>query len=126
MTDLPPPPQPKPANMPPMTDADKVRLGIAGGYSNGHAASPPPMIVGAPMGYPPMVGGMGPNLVFNFYQPYGMMPMMPPPPEAGEEEEKPKEEKCKVITVQANPTWRDPRMPVKKGQPLKSDPCVIM
>ncbi|KAG2214013.1 hypothetical protein INT47_001284 [Mucor saturninus] len=147
MQDLGPPPAPKPVTMPPMSPEDKKKFGGGGGGGGGApaahvVASPMPMMaspmpmMGGPMmmGGCPTVGGMGPNLVFNFNQPYGMgMPMYGAAPvavvaEAGCEckEEKPPAKECPPIQVQGDPTWTRPRLVVKKGAKLKDDPCVIM
>lgn len=134
--ELGPPPPPKPVKMPPMSPEDKKKFGGGAAPAAG-MVSPMPMM-GSPMPMMmqgcPTVGGMGPNLVFNFSQPYGM-PMYSTPmavvAEAGcgckeEKEEKKEEKKCPPIQVQGDPTWTRPRLVVKKGAKLKDDPCVIM
>lgn len=129
MSELGPPPPPKKVNMPVMTEADKKRLSVSS--PRGGAAPPPPppmmmgspMMAGSPMGGYPTIGGMGPNLVFNFYQPYGMAMA------AAAEEVKVEEvvvEEGSPPLVQGDPTWCQPRTRVKKGEPLKNEPCVIM
>lgn len=147
--DLGPPPAPKPVKMPEMTAEEKKKFGGGGGPPTAPAGhpmmgSPIPMMgspmpmMGGPMmmGGCPTVGGMGPNLVFNFNQPYqtygmGMAPVYAVASGAGEgckceEEEKKEEKKCPPIQVQGDPTWRKPRMVVKKGDKIKDEPCVIM
>lgn len=140
MSDLGPPPAPRPVTMPTMTEEEKKKFGggrgggpVAGGGGGGPPmmGSPMPMMGGPMMGSPmmggcPTIGGMGPNLVFNFYQPYGMAMAAAAVGGGEEEEEKKEEKKCPPILVQGDPTWRRPRMPVKKGDKLKDDPCVIM
>ncbi|GAA5810084.1 hypothetical protein MFLAVUS_003502 [Mucor flavus] len=142
MTELPPPPAPRPAAMPPMSEADKQKFGVssAPGPASMPAAGPmmgSPMMgspmMGSPMMSSPMMGGcpsvgMGPNLVFNFGQQPGMY--MPAPvvcaPCGGGGGEGVKEEKKPPQYVQGDPTWYRPRMPVKKGQKMKDSPCTIM
>lgn len=122
--DLGPPPPPKPVQMPPMPPVVAQKFGVAPG-------APPP---GTPMmmGGCPTVGGMGPNLVFNFCSPYGMAMAVPPPGGGGDgggKEEKPDdggEKKAKTVIVQGDPTWCQPRITAKKGAKLKDEPCVIM
>ncbi|KAG2231789.1 hypothetical protein BDF21DRAFT_431307 [Thamnidium elegans] len=143
MSDLPPPPAPKPAKMPPMSEADKQKFGMssAPGPSSMPAAGPmmsspmmaspmmsSPMMSSPMMGSPMMGGstsvGMGPNLVFNFGQQPGMCMVAPVACcDGGKEEEKPP---AAPQYVQGNPTWYRPRMPVKKGQKMKDSPCTIM
>ncbi|RCH91688.1 hypothetical protein CU097_010811 [Rhizopus azygosporus] len=72
-------------------------------------------------------GGMGPNLVFNFaQQPYGT-PRPPAPPGSimKEEERIEVREPRDHYLVQGDPTWSRPRMPVRRGEPLRNEPCVI-
>ncbi|KAF1806878.1 hypothetical protein FB192DRAFT_1352768 [Mucor lusitanicus] len=108
--------------------------GGKGGGGGGGMMAPPMM--GSPMCTPmmgggyPGIGGMGPNLVFNFNQPYGYMMAAVAQGgggggDDGKEEEAEEEEKPKPEYVQADPTWRNPRMVQEKGKPLKKDPCVI-
>lgn len=145
--DLPPPPPPKKVKMPPMTEADKKNLGIPAGSpapsAKGHkggggggAVMAGPMIgnpmMGSPMCTPmmggggyPGIGGMGPNLVFNFNQPYGYAMAAVVAAEDGGGEEEKEAEKPKPEYVQADPTWRNPRLVQQKGKPLKKEPCVI-
>jgi hypothetical protein len=83
------------------------------------------------MGGCPTVGGMGPNLVFNFSSPYAMaMPALPPcggGGGGGDEEKGGGEEEKKVkVVVQGDPTWCQPRLTTKKGAKVKDEPCVIM
>ncbi|KAK4520845.1 uncharacterized protein ATC70_006726 [Mucor velutinosus] len=143
MTDNTPVPQPKKVKMPTMTEADKKRLGIPAGSpapsahgGGGSSAMMAPSMMGSSMCSPmmgggyPGIGGMGPNLVFNFNQPYGYM--MAAVAECGgdggkdkDEKEEKEEEKPKPEYVQADPTWRNPRLVQAKGKPLKKEPCVI-
>ncbi|KAI9469990.1 MAG: hypothetical protein EXX96DRAFT_588320 [Benjaminiella poitrasii] len=137
--DLGPPPAPQPATMPPMSEADKQRLGMAPSnnhhnhhnHHNGGNGRAPPMMAGVGMpvmanGYPyggGGVGGMGPNLVFNFSQPHGYALASMPAVVGAEEEVDNKPPK--TVLVQGEPTWKNPRRVARKGQPLKSEPCII-
>lgn len=120
MSGLPPPPPPrKISSMPP-------------GAPPPPGALPPrsmmsmPTMAG-PMGCPPSIGGMGPNLCFNFYQPYGTPCVLGPPPSpCGGGGDEPPEEPKPPIYVQGRRTWRLPRMTTEEGKPLKSEPCTIM
>lgn len=131
MSELGPPPPPKKVNMPVMTEIDKKRLTVTGPPPPGPPGPPPMIMTGTPMPFSggfPSVGGMGPNLVFNFSTPYGMMTMPGalPPGKVVEEEEKITVVEGPPPLVQGDPTWSQPRQRAKKGEPLQKDPCVIM
>ncbi|KAI7899471.1 uncharacterized protein BX663DRAFT_521022 [Cokeromyces recurvatus] len=120
-------PPPTPVIMLPMTEADKQRLGIPNNHphpQHPHHHGAEMHMMAAPMGAinnrPPNVGGMGPNFVFNFSQPPGYGPI--PMPVAIAETSPPEE---KVVLVQGEPTWRNPRRVAKQGEPLKPEPCII-
>ena len=116
MSELGPPPAPKPVQMPPMPAHFAASPAPGGGQ---------PMMMGG--GCHPSIGGMGPNLVFNFGSPYGMgYPCVAAP--IAEEKEEPKEEEKKpsTIIVQGDPTWCQPRLIEKKGKKVKDEPCLIM
>ncbi|KAG1099301.1 hypothetical protein G6F42_017849 [Rhizopus arrhizus] len=162
MADNQPVPAPKKVKMPVMTEADKKNLGISagspapsshaggggkgggGGGGGGGGAGGAMMgghMMNSPM-CPPMMGGgypgnggMGPNLVFNFNQPYGYVMAAVAGGGGGgggggddggkDKAEEKEEEQPKPEYVQADPTWRNPRMVQEKGKPLKKEPCVI-
>jgi uncharacterized membrane protein len=129
-----------------MTEADKKKLGLTAkspahsvkghGGGGGGGAMVPGQMMGGPMCAPmmggggyPGIGGMGPNLVFNFNQPYGyamaaVVAEQNGKDEGGEEDQK-EEKEPEPEYVQADPTWRNPRLVQKKGKPLKKEPCVI-
>ncbi|KAL9544311.1 hypothetical protein MBANPS3_007687 [Mucor bainieri] len=138
MADNEPVPQPKKVKMPPMTEADKKKLGMpagspapsahggggggkGGGGGGGGAMMAPPMMGSSPMCTPmmgggyPGIGGMGPNLVFNFNQPYGYMMAAVAQGGAGDGggDDKGKEEE------------KEEEKPKPEGKPLKKEPCVI-
>ncbi|CEP09422.1 hypothetical protein [Parasitella parasitica] len=143
---LPPPPPPKKVNMPPMTDADIKKLGVSTGSplpAGGGSLIAAPMMTNpicAPMmgsGYPG-IGGMGPNLVFNFSSPCGyVMAAVSPACGSGsgaggakvggkkDEGGGGSQAKPKPEYVQADPTWRNPRLVQEKGKPLNKEPCII-
>lgn len=80
--------------------------------------------------YPPPAGclqpGMGPNLVFHF-PPYAtpQPPVMPPPGPSVIEKTVDIKGPQETYLVQGDPTWSRPRMPVRKGQRLRNEGCVI-
>ncbi|CAO3610958.1 unnamed protein product [Mucor fragilis] len=156
MTDNEPIPQPQKVKMPPMSEADKKKFGIPAGSpapsahgggggggggkggGGGGAVMVPSSMMNSPMCSPmlgggyPGIGGMGPNLVFNFNQPYGYMMAAVAEGGGGDDggkdkggEEEKEEEEPKPEYVQADPTWRNPRLVQQKGKPLKKEPCVI-
>lgn len=80
--------------------------------------------------YPPN-GGMGPNVVMNFSQPNGypgttmtIGSTAPPPATINEGVYKVKEER--IVHVQGDPTFRNPRRVTRIGNQPPRDPCVIM
>jgi hypothetical protein len=97
---------------------EKAAAVAAGGGGGGGGQ---PMMMAAQNGYP-MVGGMGPNLVFNFYTPGGGMVC----PQPQEEEKKPEGPPPPPVRVQGGPTWCQPRVTVGVGKPVKKEPCCIM
>ncbi|KAG1055274.1 hypothetical protein G6F43_002757 [Rhizopus delemar] len=83
-----------------------------------------------PIYLPPPAGclqpGMGPNLVFHF-PPYAtpQPPVMPPPGPSVIEKTVDIKGPQETYLVQGDPTWSRPRMPVRKGQRLRNEGCVI-
>ncbi|KAI8883562.1 hypothetical protein K501DRAFT_285278, partial [Backusella circina FSU 941] len=124
--ELGPPPAPTKSKIipPPMPEHlakqyPKQAAAAAGGGGGGGGGQP--MMMAAQNGYP-MVGGMGPNLVFNFYSPGGAMMCQQPQPQ---EEQKPEGPPPPPIRVQGGPTWCQPRVTVGVGRPVKDSPCCI-
>ncbi|KAG0744446.1 hypothetical protein G6F57_009656 [Rhizopus arrhizus] len=82
------------------------------------------------MAYPPPPGcvqpGMGPNLVFHF-PPYAtpQPPVLPPSGPLVIKKEVEIKGPKETYLVQGDPTWSRPRMPVRKGQRLRNEGCVI-